>query len=210
MAEGRDEASPGSSAGRVEFGVIGLGNPEPGYARHRHNIGFQVVDLLAARYGIVLTQRKARSRVGMGSIEGHRVALIQPLTWMNESGKAVTALQAWLALPPNRLLIIYDDLDLPLARVRLRAGGAAGGHHGLESIFRETGQRDFPRLRVGIGRPASRDGVIDFVLSPFAPEEEPAIAEARTKAVEAVGLWILTGVQEAMNSVNGSAPDTQG
>ncbi len=189
--------------------VVGLGNPGTGYAQHRHNAGFLVVDRLAKRAGASLTEHRARSLVAIIPIVDHMVLLAQPQTWMNESGKAVKALLERYRLTPARTMLIYDDLDLPLGRVRIRSRGASGGHHGLESIFKETGSQDFPRIRIGIGRPARREEVISFVLSPFTSDELRVMESAWQRAVQAVDLWLLSGIEVAMNTINGTLTSSE-
>ncbi|MCL4541004.1 MAG: aminoacyl-tRNA hydrolase [Chloroflexi bacterium] len=203
MHRGDLHQQPGES--QPEVIVVGLGNPGTAYAQHRHNAGFQVVDRLAKRAEISLTERRARSLIAAVSILGHMVLLAQPQTWMNESGKAVKALLERYRLPPAHTMLIYDDLDLPLGRVRIRPQGAPGGHHGLESIFKETGSQDFPRVRIGIGRPARREEVIDFVLSPFTPNELRIMEPAWQRAIQAVDLWLSSGIGVVMNTINGAS-----
>lgn len=184
------------------FLVIGLGNPGRDYAEHRHNVGFMTVADLAHRHGIAVTRRHKRALVGAGEIGGRRVLLAQPQTGMNDSGKSIGALRAFYHIPPERCLLVFDDLDLPLGRVRMRARGSAGGHHGLESTIAETGTMDYPRVRIGIGRPARREEVIDFVLAPFHRDERAEAEAAIARAADAVEAWLADGTEAAMNKVN--------
>ncbi len=173
--------------------VVGLGNPGATYARQRHNVGFMVIAELARRHGVAVTERKKQAVLGTGGIAGRRVILAMPQTGMNGSGKSVQALREFYQLPPERVMLVYDDIDLPFGRVRVRPNGSAGGHHGLESIFALTGTINYPRVRIGIGRPATRDEVIDFVLSPFHPSEQAEAEAAIAAAADAVERWIASG-----------------
>ncbi len=182
--------------------VVGLGNPGAKYANTRHNVGFMVVDRLARRVGIGLTKRQCNALTALGTISGQRVCLAKPQTYMNLSGDAVACLARFFKVSPADLLVVYDDRDLPLGRVRLREKGSAGGQRGMESIIAALGTSDFPRLRIGIGRPAEVDAV-DHVLGSFSAEERPLIEAALDRAVEAVEGVLSEGVDWAMNSFNG-------
>lgn len=185
--------------------MVGLGNWGAEYARTRHNVGFLCVDRLAARHALSFASggRDVRgARLADTMIEGTRLVLAKPRGFMNTCGPAVRRLVEAHRLKPEQLLVVCDDLDLPLGRLRLRRGGSAGGHHGLESIINSLGTQDFPRLRLGIGRPARRAEVVDYVLSDFTPEEREAldaVLEAAAQAAEAVA---LEGVEAAMNRFN--------
>lgn len=170
--------------------IVGLGNPGPEYARHRHNVGFMVVNELARRHSITVKERKKQALLGTGSIGGRRVILAMPQTGMNESGKSVRALREFYKLPSGTVLLIYDDLDLPFGHIRVRPSGSAGGHHGLESIFAATGTMQYPRVRIGIGRPATRAEIIDFVLSPFHPSEQAEAEATISRAADAAAAWV--------------------
>lgn len=195
MAGGDGDRSP-------LYVVVGLGNPGADYADHRHNVGFMTVHELAQRHHIAVTKRQNRALTGAGMIFGRAVLLAQPQTGMNASGRSVQQLRAGFDVPPERVLVIFDDLDLPLGRVRMRARGSAGGHHGLESIIGVTGTTDYPRIRVGIGRPASRDDVIDYVLAPFHRDEREAADGAVRRAADAVEQWLAEGIEAAMSAAN--------
>ncbi|HEV7215826.1 MAG TPA: aminoacyl-tRNA hydrolase [Chloroflexota bacterium] len=193
---GRDRA-PGANAGEGSAAaaalVVGLGNPGANYAQHRHNAGFMVIAELARRHGVSVRERKKQALLGAGTIAGRHVTLAMPQTGMNDSGKSVRALREFYKLPSERVLLVYDDLDLPFGHVRARPNGSAGGHHGLESILAQTGTLNYPRVRVGIGRPATRAEVIDFVLSPFHPREQEAAEAAIGAAADAVERWLSAG-----------------
>lgn len=197
----RAEAQP--AAGQSLYLIVGLGNPGPQYAGNRHNVGFQCVDELAARHDMSW-RRSARfkSSLAEGHIGPHRVLLVKPLTFMNDSGTAVGPLARYYKVPPERILVIYDDLDLPLARLRLRPGGSSGGHNGINSLIAHLNTQDFPRLRIGIGRPVHGDP-IDYVLGDFDRDQEPVIRAAREQVDEIVVTFLSEGMREAMNRYNG-------
>lgn len=182
--------------------VIGLGNPGAQYEHTRHNIGFRVVDMLAANYGWKW-ERRNRAMLASGTIGPEKVVLVKPLTYMNHSGEAVRELVHWYKLQPEDLLVIYDDLDLPTGKVRLRAKGSAGGHNGLDNIIRHLHTNQFPRLRIGIGRPTNhRVETINYVLGIPPAEERTLLEIAEQRATEAVSMIIQKGLAMAMNSIN--------
>lgn len=183
--------------------IVGLGNPGPEYARNRHNVGFQTLDILGARYGLRFDQRQHHARLTRGQIAGCPVLLAKPLTYMNVSGQAVSALLTRRKVDTPRLLVVLDDLDLPLGVLRLRPGGGHGGHKGLRSIIQSLDTSDFARLRMGIGRPPGRMDPADYVLRNFARAEEPEAAVMRERAADAIEAWLLAGLDEAMNRFNG-------
>lgn len=182
--------------------IVGLGNPGRKYARNRHNVGFQSVDYIARMYGIAVNKRRFQSLLGEGAIIGKRVVLAQPQTFMNDSGQAVAPLYRWFKTPLDHTIVIYDDLDLELGQVRVRPGGSSGGHNGLKSIIAMLKSQEFPRIRIGIGRPAVGDPV-DYVLNDFAPDQEPVIAAAYQRVDEVIRAYLEQGIQEAMNLYNG-------
>ncbi|MBC8249886.1 MAG: aminoacyl-tRNA hydrolase [Anaerolineales bacterium] len=185
----------------IEKLIVGLGNPGRKYAGNRHNIGFQCLDRLAEAWGLSFSRRKHKALLAQGEIAGLKVILAKPQTFMNLSGDAVERLARFYKLPPENILVIYDDLDLPLGRVRLRPEGGSGGHKGMKSIVEHLGTNGFPRLRVGIGRPTHGDPV-DYVLDDFAPDEQIAIEEAYERVVSTVELWLTEGIATAMNRYN--------
>lgn len=185
--------------------IVGLGNPGPEYAETRHNAGFMVVDGVLSRYGRNASrEHRCDCLIHTLRCGGRRLTLAKPLCFMNQSGSAVAKMARVLELLPNEIFIVCDCLDLPLGRIRLRDGGSSGGHKGVESLIQELGTDHFPRLRVGIGRPAAT--AVDHVLSAWAPEEAPVVAEIVTAAVEAVLLAARRGVSVAMNAYNGWTP----
>lgn len=178
-----------------------MGNPGPRYASTRHNIGRQIVDLLARRHGLVWERGNKHAALAAGEIAGRRVVLAKLKSYMNESGRPAAGLVQRYRLDPSRLLVVYDDLDLPLGRLRLRPEGSSGGHRGMDSLIRHLGSQAFPRLRVGIGRPESSDPM-SYVLSPFGKDQEAVMAEARQAAAGALELVLALGIEQAMNEVN--------
>jgi len=181
--------------------IVGLGNPGRDFARHRHNVGFRCVNVFARRHRLAFSRSQCCARTARGVLGGEEVVLARPQTFMNRSGLAVAGLVKALRITPRDLLVIYDDLDLLLGTVRLRPGGSAGGHHGMESIIAALGSRDFPRLRVGIGRPSGGD-VVSYVLDDFSPEEDREVEKAVVTAVEALECYLAEGLEEAMNRFN--------
>ncbi len=181
--------------------IVGLGNPGPQYARNRHNTGFRCLRRLAKAHDLEFRSRK-RARIASGTIAGRPVLLVRPRTFMNESGQAVAPLVHFYQVPPDRLLVIYDDLDLPLGTLRLRPKGGSGGHRGMQSIIDALGSQDFPRLRIGIGRPPEGIDPADYVLQDFSPEEEAIIEEVLERAVAAIETWLVEGIDEAMTRFN--------
>ena len=189
--------------------VIGLGNPGSQYERTRHNAGFRIVDKIAAKFGWKWTERRSRAVLASGTTGSEKVVLIKPLTFMNLSGESVAELVRWYKVQPEDILVIYDELDLPVGKVRLRSQGSAAGHNGLESIIRYLHTNQFPRLRVGIGHPSKQrmDGA-DYVLGIPPGDERILLVTGEDRAVEAVEIWIAQGIDAAMNLVNAD-PEAQ-
>ena len=194
--------------------IVGLGNPGSEYASHRHNVGFMVIDSLAKSHGLSFARHKAaKARVAEGHIGARRVLLAKPQTFMNLSGKTVLRLHRERQIPPERILVVCDDLDLPLGRLRIRPEGGSGGQKGLRSIIDLLNSQDFARLRVGIDRPAGSLDPAEYVLQPFAKEERAMATDALERAVLAVETWLVAGVVTAMDRFNspppaaGEAPD---
>lgn len=183
--------------------IVGLGNPGEEYAAHRHNVGFRVVDALARAHGLRFLRHKvARARLARGQIGGRAVILAKPQTFMNLSGQAVGRLSRTYNVPPERILVVYDDLDLPPGRLRLRPAGSSGGHKGVQSIIEALGTPAFPRLRVGIDRPPAGMDPVEYVLQPFDKEQGPILAEAVELAVAAIECWLAEGITAAMERFN--------
>lgn len=184
----------------ADWMIAGLGNPGPEYADNRHNAGFQILDLLAEKHGLSFREMKFQGLFASGRIASQKVVLVKPLAYVNRSGQVLApALKAY-ALPPQKLLVIYDDLDLPLGQIRIRPQGSAGGHKGMTSISQALKTEDIPRLRVGIGRPAQGEDAETFVLSDFSLEEDRAGVYER--AVAAIEMLLAEGLLAAMNRFN--------
>lgn len=181
--------------------IVGLGNPGERYARNRHNVGFLLLDHLAEKHQLSFARRRFNALLAEGDIDAQRVILAKPQTFMNLSGQTVSKLSSFYRIPTNDIIIVYDDLDLPLGRIRLRAHGSAGGHHGIESIIAALGRNDFARVRIGIGRPESRDDV-NHVLGNFSDEEQHVLNETFERALGALELWLRAGIEQAMNQFN--------
>ena len=183
--------------------IVGLGNPGKEYAETRHNIGFRCINRIAKEYDISFSRKGSQARFGDGEIQGHKVALARPQTYMNLSGEAVKSLGQRYKVAPDDILIIHDDLDLPLGKVRISRGGGSGGHKGIDSIITNLGSRDFPRIRVGIGRPPEDDqDTIEYVLGPFEDDDGEIIENAVNKVAEIVACLLNEGVTMAMNRYN--------
>jgi PTH1 family peptidyl-tRNA hydrolase len=186
----------------VQFAlIVGLGNPGRKYARHRHNAGFLTVDRLARRHGLSFARQKGKAKIAEGRIAGQRAILAKPQTYVNLSGESVAALARFFKIPPDRVLVVYDDLDLPLARLRLRPDGGSGGHKGLKSVAERLGTQAFPRLRIGVGRPVHGEPT-DFLLQDFTADEWMEVDAALDRAVEAVEHWLVHGIDATMNVFN--------
>ncbi len=182
--------------------IIGLGNPGSQYEHTRHNVGFRVLDALASRQKWNW-ERRGRALLASGTLVGEKVVLVKPLTFMNNSGEAVGELVRWYKVTAEDVLVIYDDLDLPVGRLRLRGNGSAAGHNGLSSIIQHLHTNQFPRLRVGIGRPANqRVETIGYVLGTPAGDERIVLQTGEEKAAETIPLILEQGVEAAMNLVN--------
>ncbi|MBA3944021.1 MAG: aminoacyl-tRNA hydrolase [Herpetosiphonaceae bacterium] len=185
------------------FAIVGLGNPGEQYARNRHNVGFQSVKFLAERHRLSFDEKKHHARLAQGMIAGQRVVLAKPFTFMNLSGQSVAALVHWHKLDPSRqLLVIYDDMDLPFGTLRLRANGSAGGQNGMKSIIQQLGTQEFPRLRVGIGRPQPGRDPKNYVLENWSPTQVELLPELYSRVADAVELWLREGLLKAMNRYN--------
>jgi PTH1 family peptidyl-tRNA hydrolase len=186
--------------------IIGLGNPGTGYAGSRHNIGFMCLSAFAGEHGITFDKKQGQARVGSGLIGDTKVVLARPQTYMNTSGQAVEYLVKWYKIELDDLIVIHDDLDLPLGKIRIRKSGGAAGHHGIESIVDWLGNPDFIRIRVGIGRPqtpeSSEDAVIRFVLSNFSEAEKKVIMPVISRVAESLDSLVIAGLEAAMNKFN--------
>lgn len=177
------------------FLLAGLGNPGPRYARNRHNIGFQALDALAQAHGLDFSRTEHRAQTAHGTIDGHRVILAKPQTWMNESGKAIAPLSRFYKIEPEHILVIYDDLDIPLGTIRYRPEGSSGGHRGVQSIMQLLGIQTLPRLRLGIGRPPGQMDPAAYVLQDFSETDMSDVWDVLRMARGLIEDWL------------GSAPD---
>ncbi|MBD0345680.1 MAG: aminoacyl-tRNA hydrolase [Coleofasciculus sp. Co-bin14] len=184
--------------------IVGLGNPEPKYDKTRHNIGFEAIDALAKTWQISWSNnRRFQALFGEGQgTKGNKVRLLKPLTYMNRSGEAIRAVIDWYKLPPESVLIVYDDMDLPIGRLRLRLSGSAGGHNGMKSAIAHLGTQNFPRLRIGIGKSGTDKDTVSHVLGKFSPQETLLMSEVLKVVVDAVELSLKQGVEKAMSLYN--------
>ena len=185
------------------FIIAGLGNPKKEYENTRHNVGFEVIDALADHYGIRVIDRKHRALVGKGVIEGQKVLLLMPQTYMNLSGEAVGEAARFYKIPSDHVLVIYDDVSLPLGKLRIRDKGSAGGHNGIKNIIAHLGTDVFPRVKVGVGAPSHPDyDMVDWVIGSFSAQERKIVDEALDRALDAAECIISRGVTEAQNRFN--------
>jgi PTH1 family peptidyl-tRNA hydrolase len=189
--------------------IVGLGNPSKAYAHNRHNIGFRCLNYFARLHSIRFDRRQYQARIGIGEVAGGDLLLAKPRTFVNFSGKSVGPLVKKHDVPLSDLLVIYDDLDLPLGKIRLRPSGGSGGHNGMKSIISALGSEDFPRIRVGIGRPlveelsnADEDVIVNYVLGDFTPEEEEVVKPVIIKVAQALDCFLTQGIQVAMSKFN--------
>ncbi len=183
--------------------VVGLGNPGRRYEATRHNVGFIVLGELAKKYSASGRKTRFQGETAEADLDGAKTLLLTPTTYMNLSGASVLAARDFYKIPQEDVLVVCDDLNLPLAKLRVRAAGSAGGQKGLEDIIRRLGTDEFARLRIGIGAPPDGWSWPDFVLSKFTQEEIPAMEQAVARAIEAIVVWTREGVQACMNRYNG-------
>ena len=187
--------------------IVGLGNPGPEYAKTRHNIGFRCLDILAQKLGCTVDRGKFQGLYGQASYRGQKVYLLKPLTYMNLSGRSVLQLSAYFQIPPERIIVLFDDISLEPGRMRVRSNGSAGGHNGIKSIIQELGSQDFPRVKIGVGaKPHPDFDLAAWVLSPFTASEEKALAVSLENGARAVLTILEEGVSQAANAYNGSHP----
>ena len=187
--------------------IVGLGNPGKEYERTRHNCGFRAVDVLAAKLGCKIDKLKYQGLYCQTTYGDRKVFLLKPQTYMNLSGRSVLQLSAYFNIPPQRIIVMFDDISLEPGRLRVRANGSAGGHNGIKSIIQEVGSQEFPRVKIGVGaKPHPEYDLADWVLSAFTSLEEKALAVALENAADASLAIIDHGVPEAANRFNGSHP----
>lgn len=187
--------------------IVGLGNPGPEYAKTRHNIGFRCIDLLAEKLGAKIDKAKFQGLYGQVDYKGNRLYLLKPLTYMNLSGVSVLQLSSFFKIPPQRIIVIFDDISLEPGRLRVRANGSAGGHNGIKSIIAQLGSQEFPRVKIGVGaKPHPDFDLADWVLSTFSAQEEKALAVSLENGAQAALTLVTDGVSQAANKFNGSHP----
>lgn len=183
--------------------VVGLGNPEKKYEHTRHNVGFDVLQVLSQKLDIPLNKLRCKALTGEGRIGGERVVLAAPQTYMNLSGQSVVELLRWYKADAKHLIVVYDDVDLPQGRLRVRAGGSAGTHNGMRNIVYLTGRDNFPRVRIGIGKPEPGRDLAAYVLGKYPPEARQAMFDAFLRAADAVQAIVTDGAEAAMARFNG-------
>ena len=187
--------------------IVGLGNPGKEYERTRHNAGFRALDVLADKLGCKIDKGKFQGIYGQANYAGKKLMLLKPLTYMNLSGRSVLQLSAYFNIPPQRIIVMFDDISLEPGRLRVRADGSAGGHNGIKSIIQEVGSQAFPRVKIGVGaKPNPEYNLADWVLSTFSSLEEKALSVALNNAADAALSIIDRGVPESANRFNGSHP----
>ena len=187
--------------------IVGLGNPGKDYEQTRHNAGFRAIDLIASKLGCKINKAKFQGLYGQANYAGAKLVLLKPQTYMNLSGRSVLQVSAYFHIPPQRIIVLFDDISLEPGRLRIRADGSAGGHNGIKSIISEVGSQDFPRVKIGVGaKTHPEQDLADWVLSTFSASEEKALASALDRAADAALCIIERGVPEAANRYNGSQP----
>ena len=182
--------------------IVGLGNPGDRYRNTRHNVGFHCIDLLARRWGIDVKERRAKAVLGRGRFQDRDVVLAKPRTFMNRSGEAINYLVARFGVKPADIVVIYDEMDLPVGRIRIRPGGSPAGHNGIRSIIGELDTQNFPRVRVGIGPPETQGGQVSHVLNRFTDEEAGDISDAIQRVADAMECLVEENITVAMNRFN--------
>lgn len=187
--------------------IVGLGNPGREYENTRHNAGFRALDTLAEKLGCKVDKGKFQGLYGQGTYNGQKILLLKPQTYMNLSGRSVLQLSAYFHIPPQRIIVLFDDISLEPGRLRIRADGSAGGHNGIKSIIAELGSQNFPRVKIGVGAKVHPEqDLADWVLSTFSASEETALHSALDRAADAALCIIEKGVPETANRYNGSKP----
>ena len=188
---------------RVMYIIAGLGNPTREYEKTRHNVGFEVIDVLADMLGTTVEEKKFKGCYGRGIIGGEKVLLLKPQTFMNLSGESIRAASDFYKVDPEHIIIIYDDISLDVGQLRIRKKGSAGGHNGIKNIIAHLGTQEFPRIKVGVGDKPKKMDLADYVLSRFSKEDRAAMEDAVKEAAKAVEVMITEGMDIAMNQFNG-------
>lgn len=187
--------------------IVGLGNPGKEYERTRHNCGFRAIDVLCSKLNCKTDKGKFQGLYGQTVYKGNKLYLLKPQTYMNLSGRSVLQLSAYFSIPPQRIIVMFDDISLPPGRLRIRADGSAGGHNGIKSIISELGSQEFPRVKIGVGAKAHPEqDLADWVLSTFSQSDEKALVSALDRAADAALSIIDCGIPETANRFNGSQP----
>ncbi len=183
--------------------IAGLGNPGKNYVNTRHNMGFEIIDTIASKFNIKMNKEKFNALIGEGNISGEKVLLVKPQTFMNLSGESIREFLNWYKISSENLIVIYDDISMPVGKLRLRPKGSAGGHNGIKSIIYQTGSDVFPRIKVGIGAPQNKDyDLADYVLGKFSKQEIDVLIPVAVKAADAVEAIISKGIEKAMSEFN--------
>lgn len=194
-------------ASKESWLIVGLGNPGKEYERTRHNTGFRAIDILADKLGCKIDKAKFQGLYGQAAYSGAKLFLLKPQTYMNLSGRSVVQLSAYYGIPPQRIIVLFDDISLAPGRLRIRGDGSAGGHNGIKSIIAELGSQDFPRVKIGVGaKPKPEFDLADWVLSSFSAKEEKDLTFSLENAADAALVIVEKGVSEAANKFNGSHP----
>lgn len=183
--------------------IVGLGNPTSQYEGTRHNVGFEVIDLMAEKYGIAVDTVKHKGMYGKGRIGGETVILLKPMTYMNLSGESVVQVAAYYKIAPEDIIVIYDDINLDVGRLRIRGKGSAGGHNGIKNIIAHLKTEEFPRIRIGVGMKPPKMDLVDYVLSHFSKEDQEKMEEGYERACKAAELLVQDELEQAMNEFNG-------
>jgi peptidyl-tRNA hydrolase, PTH1 family len=186
--------------------IAGLGNPGREYRNTRHNIGFMVVDHLSSAMNVTISRMQSKAMFGMGTDRDNKIILVKPVTFMNLSGQAIASLVRFYKVPIEHLLVIHDDIDLPLGTLRMRPSGSSAGQKGIASTIERLGTEDFARLRVGVGRPPGQKMAADYVLQPFSRDEQETLGFVLDRAVDAALTFVRSGLDTAMNRYNGALP----
>jgi PTH1 family peptidyl-tRNA hydrolase len=187
--------------------IVGLGNPGREYKKNRHNVGFQILDHFAARHGLDFARQQSNAFIATGSVCGKGVILAKPQTMMNRSGASTAPLQKFYKIPLENLMVVFDDLDLPIGTIRVKPEGGAGGQNGIKDIIARLGTKDFPRMRVGIGRPPGKMDPAAYVLQDFGADQLVTINETYDRASDAIETWLRDGIELAMSRHNAPAPE---
>lgn len=182
--------------------IVGLGNPEPEYIMTRHNMGFDAINLVAQKYNIEFNKKDFEGVYGVGNIEGEKVILLKPQTYMNLSGEAIIKYKDFYKIPSENIIVIYDDIDVDIGKIKIRKKGGPGTHNGMKSVVEELQTEDFPRIRVGIGKPMFKEMMIGYVLQKLQGEERDILNDSTKKAADAVCDIITYGIDKAMNMYN--------